>query len=177
MPTFFVAAAAGVALVASLFSSATTPPTAAPAGPEPSTVWIEGRTLYFSAADRTVNDVSVEPAPNASGYVLIRDDAGTPIRAADPCVLLAANLVRCPWTSVDFMTTVLRGEDDQFSGGAGNDKVYAGPGDDRLKGGLGNDLLYGEAGDDLVSGGPGIDWGDGGADLDTCLAEGTTDCE
>ncbi|GAB3406951.1 hypothetical protein [Flindersiella endophytica] len=173
MPTFFAAAAAGAAVVASLFPRASV----APAGTEPSTVWIEAHTLYFNAAEHTVNDVSVEAYPGLAGYVLIRDDSGTPIRSADPCVLLALNLVRCPWNGVDFMTTVLRGEDDQFKGGIGNDKVYAGPGDDKLRGGLGNDLLYGQAGDDLVDGGLGIDWGDGGDDLDTCVAEGTANCE
>jgi hemolysin type calcium-binding protein len=160
MPTFFVAAAAGAALIASLLPHASGPS----AGPAPSTVWIEGRTLYFSAADRTVNDVSVESYPGVTAYVLIRDAAGTPIRPADPCVALASNLVWCPFGGIDWVTTVLRGEDDQFKGGTGKDRIYGGPGDDLLLGGSGNDLLYGQTGDDEIDGGTGIDYGDGGPD-------------
>jgi Ca2+-binding RTX toxin-like protein len=174
MSTFFVAAAAGAALIASLLPHSAGPS----AGPAPSTVWIEGRTLYFDAADRTVNDVSVESYPDVNAYVLIRDAAGTPIRPADPCVALAPNVVRCPAAGFAGMTTVLRGEDDQFQGGSWKDIVYGGPGKDTLLGGKGNDALYGQAGEDRLDGESGLDdHADGGTEKDTCTAECMVNCE
>jgi Ca2+-binding RTX toxin-like protein len=169
MPTFFVAAAAGAALLASLL-----PSTAAAA--DPSRVWIDGKTLYFDAADRTVNAVSVEPYP-LSGYVLVRDAGGTPIRSVDPCVALAPNLVRCPLGGVVEMVTVLRGEDDQFHGGPWKDVVYGGPENDEIWGGKGNDELHGGTGEDRLDGETGTDEAYGDPDKDTCVAEYTEDCE
>lgn len=168
MPTFFAFAAAGAAVVASLFPAA--------AGPEPSAVWIEGGMLYFDAAERAVNVVSVEPY--GSDHVLVRDTGGTPIRPADPCLLLAPGVVLCPRGGLHEMTTVLRGEDDQFNGGPWKDIVYGGPGDDTLLGGKGNDELHGEAGYDTLDGQAGAaDDADGGTEKDTCTAEHLDNCE
>ncbi|BAT58850.1 bifunctional hemolysin/adenylate cyclase precursor [Variibacter gotjawalensis] len=65
--------------------------------------------------------------------------------------------------------------DDILSGGAGNDRIYAGIGEDQIDGGIGNDALYGEAGDDLILGGAGDDTIDGGADDDVLYGDAGND--
>ncbi|GHF19296.1 hypothetical protein GCM10017044_12330 [Kordiimonas sediminis] len=55
---------------------------------------------------------------------------------------------------------VLGDGDDFVNGGAGNDKIWAGPtdlGNDTIEGGKGNDTMGGGAGDDLLVGGAGSD--------------------
>lgn len=68
--------------------------------------------------------------------------------------------------------------DNKFSGGGGNDKLYLGGGDDigyggtgndLLKGEVGNDTLYGDAGNDTLYGDDGTDRLEGGADDDTLI--------
>lgn len=57
-------------------------------------------------------------------------------------------------------------EDDNISGGDGNDTLYGRAGDDKLQGDAGNDTLYGGTGDDVASGGSGNDkvYGEAGND-------------
>ena len=56
-----------------------------------------------------------------------------------------------------------------LTGGAGNDRLYGGPGggDDVLEGGPGEDALYGGIGDDVMEGGAGADTLRGGPGADT----------
>ncbi len=54
------------------------------------------------------------------------------------------------------------GNNDVFSGGAGDDRLYGFIGDDVLRGGSGNDLLVGGDGKDMLYGDTGSDFLDGG---------------
>jgi len=63
---------------------------------------------------------------------------------------------------------VLRGED-------GDDNILAGSGDDELYGDRGKDNLFGEAGDDMIYGGRGADDLDGGAGNDRIYGENGSD--
>ncbi len=73
---------------------------------------------------------------------------------------------------------------DVLNGGAGNDQVLGGGGGDILNGGAGNDLLdggtgfnqlFGEAGDDVLDGQQGLGFLDGGAGQDTLLGGNFSD--
>jgi Ca2+-binding RTX toxin-like protein len=65
-----------------------------------------------------------------------------------------------------------RGGRDRLYGGVGGDTLVGGPARDRLFGGEGNDVLRGGGGDDILRGGPGADHCYGGAGIDTAV-----DCE
>ncbi|MEI5679951.1 MULTISPECIES: calcium-binding protein [unclassified Mesorhizobium] len=73
----------------------------------------------------------------------------------------------------DIITDTVKGtiafgyNDNKFSGGGGNDRLYLGGGDDAGYGGDGNDAVYGEVGNDLLDGGAGHDLLDGGGGNDT----------
>lgn len=58
-------------------------------------------------------------------------------------------------------------ENDNISGGEGDDALYGRAGDDKLQGDNGNDTLYGGTGDDVASGGSGNDKAYGEAGNDT----------
>ncbi len=65
-----------------------------------------------------------------------------------------------------------RAGDDKLQGDSGNDTLYGGTGDDTASGGAGNDKLYGEAGNDTLYGDIGDDVLDGGSG-DDVLGGGT----
>lgn len=65
-----------------------------------------------------------------------------------------------------------RAGDDKLQGDNGNDTLYGGTGDDAASGGSGNDKLYGEAGNDALYGDIGDDLLDGGSG-DDVLSGGT----
>ena len=62
-------------------------------------------------------------------------------------------------------------------GGAGDDKLYGGPGggDDEMHGGAGDDMVFGGKGDDDLTGGPGDDMLHGGPGADTYEGGGGDD--
>ena len=64
------------------------------------------------------------------------------------------------------------GDDKLYGGpGGGNDILTGGPGDDMLFGGIGGDTLNGNAGDDTLVGGSGVDTLNGGAGDDMFYAD------
>ena len=67
----------------------------------------------------------------------------------------------------DKTTLAGRGNDNEFQGGAGRDRLYLGGGQDSGFGGEGDDLIWGEEGDDRLAGGSGNDLLRGGAGSDT----------
>lgn len=160
-----------------------------------SAVRIQGDTLSFVAAERTLNRVVVEPHPNQPGAVRIVD-TGSNIAPTTPCVAEGSTTAKCPLAGVQRIVLDLgdgddsgsnllckptlmygRGEDDQLTGGCGNDVLVGGPGKDKLRGGWGDDQLFGEGGDDFLDGEQGLgDMADGGIDLDFCIAEVRANC-
>jgi CSLREA domain-containing protein len=130
------------------------------------------------------------PAVGIAGNCEGRDQRGVP--RARRCDAGAYEIVRCLGLIVNIVGTP---DDDELSGGRGNDAflgmggndefqgsvgadsacggggrdlLIAGPGRDRFSGEAGNDRVKGESGDDLLYGGPGRDLLTGGPGRDTC---------
>ncbi len=143
---------------------------------------LEARRVLAATLAVTNGDVTITGTQD-------RDVISVSSDVVDPCSKIVVDQETYDIGSYDSLTIeLLSGNDVLYNslecpsvtvlirGGAGEDRIYGGPGPQTIEGGDGGDQLYGEQGVDTIYGGEGRDFLHGDQDSDMLYGEAGNDC-